>query len=174
MREDESEMPLQPTHDGLHRGDEVTGGVAGFELARHQMHGHLGVRVTGEFDTGRLQLGAQYREVLDDPVMDHRDLAGGILMRVGVAVGGRAVSGPAGMSHPGRGGERFPGLGDRRFQIRQSARLALHQQPAVAIGQRHPGRVVAAVFEPPQRLKDDTEGVPVADVPDNSAHSPPG
>ncbi|SKV17599.1 Uncharacterised protein [Mycobacteroides abscessus subsp. abscessus] len=33
VREDESEVSLQPTHDGLHRGDEVTGGVPGFELA---------------------------------------------------------------------------------------------------------------------------------------------
>lgn len=88
------------------------------------MHGHFGVRITGEFDTGRLQLGAQYREVLDDPVMDHRDLAGGILMRVRVAIGGGAVRGPAGVSHPGRRGERFPdsAIADSRFASRPALR----------------------------------------------------
>ena len=172
--EDEGEVPLQPSHHSLHRRHEVAGGVSGFVLARHQMHGHLGVGVAGELDARGLQLGTQCGEVLDDPVMDHRDLAGRIPMRVSVAVGGGTVSGPAGVPHAGGSAEGFTRFRDRGFQVGQPARLALHQQPAAAVGQRNPRRVIAPVLEPPQRLEDDTKGVPVADVPDDSAHSPPG
>ena len=45
----------------------------------------------------RLQFGAQRLEILDDAVMDHRDLGAG--MRVGIGFVGNAVSGPASVTN---------------------------------------------------------------------------
>ena len=107
--EHQREVALQPAQHGQHRGDEVAGGVTALVLAGDQVHGDLGVGVAGEFHARRFQLAAQCREVLDDPVVDDRDLAGGVAMRVGVAVGGPAVGGPAGVAQPGSARSALPG-----------------------------------------------------------------
>jgi hypothetical protein len=70
-------------------------------LVRHQMHGNLGVGVTGEFHSRGLQLPAQNGVVLDDAVVDHGHFAGRVAVRVRVTVGRAPVGGPAGMAQPG-------------------------------------------------------------------------
>ena len=52
-----------------------------------------------------LQPGAERLEVLDDAVVDHRDPTVAVLMRVGVAIGGGAVRGPARVAHRDVAGE---------------------------------------------------------------------
>ena len=64
------------------------------------MDRHLGVGVAGELHAGVLEFAAQGGEVLDDPVVHHGELAGGVAVRVRVAVGGPAVGGPSGVAQP--------------------------------------------------------------------------
>ena len=173
--EDQGEMALQPAQHGEHRGREVSGGVAVVVLPGDQVNGDLGVGVAGELHAGGFQLAAQRREVLDDAVVDDRDLSGGVAVRVGVAVGGPAVGGPAGMAQPGAAHEVAGiGVGQLGFQIGQPARLAAHGQPAAAVKQSDAGRVVPPVFHPAQRVDDDVAGRALPDVADDSTHSHPG
>ena len=96
----------------------------------------------------RLQLGAQLGVVLDDAVVDHADAPGAV--RVGVALGRRAMRRPAGMADAGRAAQR------RRVQHRgQVAELALGAAALdMAVDQRgDAGAVIAAIFQAPQRLQ---------------------
>ena len=78
------------------------------------MHSHLGVGVTGELHARGFQFSAHDGVVLDDAVVDDRDLPGGVTVRVSVAVGRPAVGRPAGMPQAGaaRKGARV-GFGQR-------------------------------------------------------------
>ena len=137
-----------------------------------QVHRDLGVGVAGELDALGLQLAAQRGEVLDDAVVDDRDLAGGVAVRVGIAVGGPAVGGPPGVSEPGVPGQRC-----RRRSRRgplpgwRAARRGVAPSAPPAVDQRDAGRVVAAVLHPAQRIDDDIAGGTLPDVPDDSTHS---
>ena len=115
-----------------------------------------------------LQLGAQVREVLDDAVVDDRDRAGAVDVRVRVAVVGRAVGGPAGVADAGGGG-RQRAVGQRALEVGQLAGALRRRQ--LAVGQQGDARgVVAAVLQPPQALDDHVEGRLVADVTHDAAH----
>ena len=92
------------------------------------MHGDLGVGVAGKFHPDRLQIAAQGGEVLDDAVVDDRDLHGGVAMRVGVAVGRPAVGGPAGVAQPGVPAQRCRiGGVQRSLQFGQAPSAAAHR-----------------------------------------------
>ena len=103
--EHQREVALEARQHRHHRADEVARGRSVVVLPGHQVHGDLGVGVAGELDAGGLQLGAQRGEVLDDPVVDDGDLARGVAVRVGVAVGRPAVGGPPGVAHAGGAGQ---------------------------------------------------------------------
>ena len=138
------------------------------------MDGDLGVGVAGELDAGGLQFLAQLGVVLDDPVVDDRDLARRVAVRVGVAVGRPAVGGPAGVAEPGAAREaRGVGLGQRRFEVGQATGTPPDRQPAGAVEQGDAGGVVAAVLHPAQRVDDDSASIPRPDVADDSTHRYP-
>ena len=70
------------------------------------MGDHLGVGVRSELGAGPDQLLFKLAEILDDPVVNHRDLLGHV--RVGVSFDGLAVCRPArvadaGVTHQGLG-----------------------------------------------------------------------
>ena len=77
--------------------------VDDLELVGDQERDDLGVGLRHHLVTLALELGAQRGEVLDDAVVDDGDPAGGVEVRVGVAVVGRAVGGPAGVADAGVG-----------------------------------------------------------------------
>ena len=106
VREHQGEVALQPAQHRQHGSDEIACRLAVPVRLRHQMHGDLGVGIAGELHAGQLQLVAQSREVLDDAVVDDGDLAGGVAVRVRVAVGGATMGGPAGVAQPGVSGQR--------------------------------------------------------------------
>src|SRR4051812_45341971 len=85
--------------------------------------------------------------VFDDPVLNDRDLAAGIAVRVGVLLSHRAVGGPARVADPARptGGL----LAQMRYQVGQLADTAA-QLHAFAVVDRDPGRIIAAIFQAPQ------------------------
>ena len=104
--------------------DEIPRGVAVPIGPGDQVHGDLGVGVAGELHPVGLQLAAQRGEVLDDAVVHDRDLAGGVTMRVRIAVGGPAVGGPAGMAQPGAARSALPA------SVSSSAASRLASRPA--------------------------------------------
>ena len=95
---DEGERALEPAQTRRMRLGQARARRLGHDLAE-QVGDDLGVGVGGHLDAAGLELVAQLGEVLDDPVVDHRDLAGRGPVRVGVAVGRAAVGGPAGVAH---------------------------------------------------------------------------
>ncbi len=102
------------------------------------MHGHLGVGVAGELHARGFQFGAHDGVVLDDAVVDDRDLLGGVAVRVGVAVGRPAVGRPAGMPEAGAARKgACVGFGQRGLEVGQPPGPAPHRQPAVAVEQGH-------------------------------------
>ncbi len=168
-------MALQPAQHRQHRCDEVTGCRPVPVGLRHQVDGDLGVGVALELDAGGLELGSQTGEILDDAVVDHRELAAGIAVRMRVAVGGTPMGRPAGVPHTGGAFELGSiGFGQRLFQVGQSAGAPPDGQTPVAIGQSDTGRVVAAVFHPSQRVDHDVAGRPLPDIADDSTHGYPG
>ncbi len=135
------------------------------------MNGDLGVGVAGELHAGGLQLVTQHGVVLDDPVVDDRDLARLVAVRVSVAVGRPAVGGPAGVAEAGAARKaRGVRLSQRRFEVGEASGASAHGQPAGAVEQGHTGGVVTAVLHPAQRVDDDSAGVPRTDVADDSTH----
>ena len=92
---------LGPGQGGPHRGREV----AGVGLLDEVGEG-LRVRLGGEGVAARLEAVAELAEVLDDPVVDHRDVAGAVDVRVGVEVVGPAVGRPPGVRQADPGGRR--------------------------------------------------------------------
>ncbi len=172
--EHQGEVAFQAAQHGQRRSDEITCGLPVVIRLRHQVDGHLGVGVAGELHAGRLQLTAQAREVLDDAVVDDGDLARRITVRVGVAVGGTAVGGPAGVTEAGGAGQcRRVGVRERALQVGQSAGPPSYRQLAGRVQQCNARRVVAAVFHPAQGVDDDVTGRLMPDVADDSAHNPP-
>ena len=116
----------------------------------------------------RLEPVAQLAEVLDDPVVDDRDRAGAVPVRMGVEVVRPAVGRPASVGQADRG-VRGP-VGDRRLEIDQLAGPLLDEQVAGVVDERDPGRIVAAVFEALEPFDEDGARLPRTGVPDDAAH----
>ena len=113
-----------------------------------------------------LELVAQLAEVLDDAVVHHRDAVGGV--RMGVALGRPAVGRPAGMADADDAGERLA-----REPVLEVAQLALGA-PAVelAVLQRGDARgIVAAIFEPLERVDQRARHRLAPENADNAAHA---
>ena len=140
----------------------------GGELAVAELDDGFGVGLGLEDDAFGLELGAERAVVLDDAVVHHRDAAG--LVRVGVALGGLAVRRPAGVADAGLAADRVAdeevGEGD------ELAHGAAAAEPAVMDG-GDAGAVVAAVFQPLQRLEDERRHLVAAEDRDDAAHQWP-
>ena len=94
-----------------------------------------------------LQLVAQLAEVLDDAVVDDRDALG--RMRVGVVLGRPAVGGPAGVADAGLAARAA--LREPRLEVRELA-LGAAALELAALERRDAGGIVAAIFEPLERI----------------------
>ncbi len=105
----------------------------------------LGIGLGRQSMAAGLETVAKLAEVLDDPVVDDRDLARAVLVRMSVEVVGAAVGRPPGVREADRRVRRP--VGDRRAEIGELAGLLLDEQVAAVIDQRDARRVVAAVFE---------------------------
>ena len=170
--EHQREVALQPAQHRQHRRHEIPRSRPVPVRLRDQVHGDLGVGVAGELHPGRLQLAAQRGEVLDDPVVHHRDLPGRIAMRVRVAVGGPPVGGPPGMAQPGVPAQRCRVAGVQRgLQVDQPPGPPAHRQSAAAVDQSDTRGVIAPVLHPAQCIYYHIAGGTVPDVADDSAHS---
>jgi len=161
--DDEGEVPLELGVRLAHSIDEVA-----VVMALDEMRDDLGVGLGREGVPVVEQRLPQLPEVLDDPVQDDRDLvvdAAG--QRVRVLVGDLPVSRPASVADSrGRIGAVEPGLGLQLIEVTDGPNVL---QPAV-LEQRETRRVVPAVFEPLQPLKEESLRGPRAHVSDDPAH----
>ena len=107
----------------------------------------------------------QRPEVLDDAVVDDREPRRSV--GVGVNFGGLAVRRPPGVADADRAAERRSG--EFRLQVPE---LALGAPPldTAVFERRDAGGIVAAVFEPLQRIDDQARDRPRPENPDNSTH----
>ncbi len=157
------EGTAQPRQHGL---DCLLGARPTLDLARDQMRDHFGIGLTGEAATRGAQLLAQFLEVLDNAVVDQRDMLSGVRMRV--VLGRRAVRSPAGVRDAdcaGRGAAA-------KFldQIGELAlRAAAHQ--IALVDRAEPGAVVAAIFHPPEPIDQPVRDRILAHDADNTAHN---
>ena len=158
------EQAAQPLHRPQHG---VLEAVV-LPLLLDQVRDDLGVGLGDELVALALQLLLQLEVVLDDAVVNDDDPAGAVAMRVRVLFGGAAVRGPARVAEAVDAAERL--VRDHLLEVRELAGAAANVD-AVAVDDRHAGRVVAAILEPPQALDEDGDDGLVADVADDAAHS---
>ncbi len=167
--------PMQPRQNRLEplQQQRSTGQAASGhqprQLAAEQVGDHLGVRVRAEHHPLRLQFLAQAAEVFDDAVLHHRQPAGVIQMRVGVALLRLAVGGPACVADAAlacsTGGLKPAGeVHQLAFRL-EATELAGHVHRGNASG------VVAAVFELPQALQQQGGCFAGSDQGNDAAHT---
>ena len=155
----------------LELAEGVTDGIGEVALVRllDEVGDRLRVGLRGEDVAARLESVAQLAEVLDDPVVDDRDGARAVAMRMGVQVVRPAVRRPAGVGQPDRGVGRA--IGEGGLEVDQLARPLLDEQVAGVVDEGDPGRIVAAVLEPLEPLDEDGARLPRTRVADDAAHT---
>ncbi len=164
--DDEGEMALESPVRAPHRFDEVA-----VVRLLEQVRDHLGVGLRPEGVAGGEKLVAQLAVVLDDAVQDDREFrVGARLEWVRVLLGDAAVRRPACVAEPGR---RLRAVRARLLlqdlEVADGARVL---EP-VLLEQDDPGGVIASVLEPFEPLDEQRLRRPVADVPDDPAHTEP-
>ncbi len=138
----ESESALQAAERTLHR---FLGGDALRQLVGDDVHDRLGVGVALEHVALGAELRLELAEVLDDAVVDDRDLAVHVRMRV--ALGGTPVRRPARMADAGVTLQRL--LQQAAFEVAQLALGAAALEVTVLDG-GDAGRIIAAILQPAQ------------------------
>ena len=119
----------------------------------HQVGDDFGIGFGDELVALFFQLALELDVIFHDAVMDDDDLAGAVAMRMRVFFGGTAVRGPARMADAVRALHgRLP---DDLFEIVQFARGAADLHLAVVSDHGDAGRVIAAIFQPPQAVEDE-------------------
>ena len=141
--------------------------VARLQLAGDEMGDDFGVGVAGEGGAFGDQLFLQLAIILDDAVMHDRDVVGHV--RVGVRLRRLAVGRPAGMADAGLAKQR--GGFQPRLEIAQLAFGAAAAKLAMLDGGDACG-IVAAIFQPLQRIDELACDRPFAENANNAAHQP--
>ena len=138
------------------------------QLVGDDVHDRLGVGVALEHVALGAELRLQLAEVLDDAVVDDRDLA--VHVRMGVALGGTPVRRPARMADAGVPPQRL--LQQTPFEVAQLALGAAALEVAVLDG-GDAGRVIAAILEPTQGVDEIRGDRLLPDNSDDAAHAMP-
>jgi len=114
-----------------------------------EMDDGLGVGLARKDMALRRQFGAQFAEIFDDPIMNHGDAVVGV--RVGVVLGGAAMRRPARVADAD--GPRERRRCELFFEILELAARPHTGKPTV-LQSGDPGRIIAPIFETPQRFDD--------------------
>src|SRR5579859_3162946 len=131
-----------------------------------QMSHDLGVSLACKARALLLQHLAEFAEILDDAVVNDGDVVGGVRMRV--ALGRLAVGGPARMSDAGMARER---LGPQSLLEIFELALGAAALEMVALQRRDAGRIIAAIFQPLERIHDLVCDRTMPENADNAAHA---
>ena len=147
--------------------DRVEQAAAPGEAAMNPVPDHLRVGLGVEPVAGLEEIRADIRMVLDDPVVDDRNLLAAH-QRVRIRLGRLPVRRPPGVGDPRAPVRSVPF--DERFELRH---LPHRADPVDAVPHhRETGRIVAAVFDPPQAFEQEGNHVTPRDRPDDSTHVP--
>ena len=162
--EHQRERPLEPPQRLAHGTHQVPPVVV-----LDQVRDDLGVGVRLEPVPGGGQLRLELREVLDDPVVDHRDASAAVDMRVRVDERRPAVRRPPRVPDTEMAG-RHPGayLGDQLLDA--GLRLGDGGGGAPPVEHRNARRVVPPVLQSLQALEQDRGGLSLTEVTDDPAH----
>ena len=146
MQNEQGECTMQPIDDIAQRKGEV---VSLLVFTTHKQCGDFGVRLAGEDGIGMSchKLGFELGKVLDDAVVDERELTVVAQMRMRVLVVGAAVGRPAGMPDSRRTVRQLAAVEIVDEHLQLAGPLASVQH-ALGVDHRDTGRVVATVFEP--------------------------
>ena len=166
-------MVLEDHGDGIGAGQprhRLLGGLVRqqplFQVSSHQMGGHFAVGFRFERVAFGLQFGLEFAKILDDAIVHDRDAPCGV--RMGIALGRRAMGSPAGVANAGVTGQRL--VVQNRAQIVQLAgRTAARNLTVLQRGDA--GRIVTAIFQPLQRFQDDRSHITRARNTDDTAHA---
>jgi hypothetical protein len=115
-----------------------------------------------------LQFVAQLAEVLDDAIMNDSNSC--ICMRMRIGFRRPAMRGPPCMAYADPSRQRLGG--EARLEVFELAFGPATRQPAT-FERGNAGRVIAAIFEPPQSFEERSGNRAVPDHADNSAHGLP-
>ena len=149
---------------GAHRLEQI---LHGLQVEVDAVRDDLGVGLGGERVAALLELRAQLLVVLDDAVVhDGEAVARDVRMRVALAR--HAMRGPAGVRDADLAGGGA--VGERLLQHAHLADGAQARQVPGAVQHGDAGRVVAAVFQPPQALHQHRHDIALRDRSDDSAH----
>ena len=133
-----------------------------------EMRDDLGIGLRGEAMAFLSELLLKRNVVLNDAVVNHHNLAAAIAMRMRVFFSGAPVSGPAGVSDTVSSVEWLEP--DHFFQIAQFAFGSPNLKTLAVATDGNSGRVIPAVFKPPQAIQNDWNNPLFADVTYDSAH----
>ena len=133
-----------------------------------QLRDDLGIGVALEFDAVTLELAFERGVVFDDAVVDHGDQAIAAKVRMGVAIVGGTMRGPAGMADADTTGGRL--VAQQAHQILNAA-SPFAQMEAIAGESGYAGAVVAPIFQPMESLNQKRLCFPGPGIADNSAHA---
>ena len=169
--------PMQQRQHLLHRlQQQVAASLSPSGLERgqavcNQVGDHLGIGVAAEHHTTRLQLFAQGAVVLNDAVLDHRQLTAAVEVGVRIALFRFAMGGPTGV--PNAAQARSPlGLVTGR-QVDEFAFGPQAMQPGTFTGTFNSGdtgRVVTPVFELPETIQELRRSLARTDQGNDAAH----
>ena len=129
---------------------------------------HLRVRGGVEDESALFQLLAETQVVLDDAVVNQRDVARLGEMRVSVGLVRLAVGGPSGVGDADVTAEVM--VGCLRFQIGDFALGLVHIQLVGPVQQCHASTVITTIFKTFQSLNENRVGLLIAHVCYNSTH----
>ncbi len=160
--ESQRERTTQLRQRGLHR---ILRRHSLEQIGIDQVHHDFGIGLALELRTLLFQHLPQFAEILDDAVVDHGDVVGRMRMRV--ALGRLAVGGPARVPDAGMAGQR---LGAQScLEVFQFAFGAATFE-MVAFQRGDTGGIVAAIFEPLERIHDLIGDRSTPQNADNPAH----
>ncbi len=136
-----------------------------FDLPRDQMRDDFTIGLRLEVPPLGAQFVAERLEILDDAVVNQHDVADDVRMRI--VLGRGAVGGPARMRNAAVAGQRA--FGELGGKVEQLAGGAAAVELAV-VDRADAGRVIAAIFEPPQPIEQAIGDRALPQDTDNSAH----
>ena len=132
-----------------------------------QMRQHFRISLRLEYVALGLERCLQHHVVLDDAVVHQHDIAGAVIVRMGVHVVGLAVGRPARVGDAGVSFERL--ALEFGFEVADLTRC-LHDLEAALLLDRHAGGIVAAILETLEPFHQDGQAIAMSDVSDDATH----
>ena len=171
-------MPFVQYRDGIGTDDLMQGHLHGtqqIQIIAHldifnELHQHFGIRLAAELHAALLQTFLQRGIVLDDAVMDQRQVARCRIMGMGVFCTWFAMRGPTRMGDTDMPAHVF--CFHRAFQIADLAFRLIHIQISRITDQSHAGTVITTVLQTLKSFYQNGVSLSLTYISDYSTHIP--